>query len=99
MRKLFPLIILLLSTIAFAQEPKKVDASKPPVPIAITQEMKDAVDGADRVIEMAQLKKTNLILRLRLILKVPNDYEWSDEKHSFFPPAVSEKPPAAPKDK
>lgn len=108
MRKLILLILLILPATALGQEPKGKEAStpKPPavvkaeqpkLPIAITQEMTTAVDNANREVETAQLKKENLILRLRLLLKVPNEWAWDEVKRSFNPPV--EQPITTPKDK
>lgn len=108
MRKLFLLILLIMPAATLAQEakgkepispkpPAVVKAEQPKLPIAITQEMMTAVDNANREVETAQLKKENLILRLRLLLKVPNEWGWDEVKRNFSPPV--EPPAITPKDK
>lgn len=80
------LITISLSTIG--QVPK--DNSIEPKPIEIQQEMQEPIRSLNRDIELAQVKKQNIILQLRLILKVPNDYLYDEPSMSFKP---SPKPP------
>lgn len=82
------LVIALLTIPVFGQASKdspvvdKVEQK----PIEIQPEMQEPIRNANRDIELAQLKKTNIILQLRLILKIPNDYNYDENSMSFKPP-------------
>jgi len=75
----------------FADEPK------PLLPIEIQQDMKEPIQQANKDIELANVKKTNIILQLRLILKVPNEYSWNENLMRFDPPVKKEEPKSPPK--
>jgi len=72
-------------------------------PIEMPPEYKDAFAQINQGVEVAQLRKENFILQLRLVLKVPNEYVWDEPSRSFRPapkpPAVAPAPPAQKKEK
>lgn len=52
-------------------------------PILISDELKPVLENANKELEISRLKKENIILQLRLILKVPNDYIFDEQTMSF----------------
>ena len=80
MKKLL-LLFILLSIPVFSQD-TKIESK----PIEIQSNMQEPIRAANKDIELAQLKKDNIILQLRLILKVPNDFQWDERTFSFIPP-------------
>lgn len=80
-------IAILILALAPIQKP---DVS-PPVPITINANLKAALDGANKTLRIAQLEKSNLILQMRLILHIPNEYEWDEAGEQFTPPKTNEK--------
>ena len=67
------------------------------MPIEIPLQTREALATINQAIEVAQLRKQNYLLQLRLVLKVPNEYEWEEDAKAFKPPKAAEvKPPAKP---
>jgi hypothetical protein len=55
-----------------------------------------ALKEAQGDLDLAQLRYDNVLLRLRLALKVPNDYRWDRETRSFVAPQPLAMPSAKP---
>jgi|SRR3977135_2312755 len=99
MSKILSIVVLmgLLTISVFAQEPKAIEDSMKAtkaitlIPISIPTEMKDALAQVNQSLELARLKKENVILQLRLLLKVPNEFIYSESSMSFDPPKESPK--------
>jgi hypothetical protein len=68
-----------------------------PQPIAVPQDRLPAVLQAEYAVVLAVKDRDNLILQLRLLLHVPNDYTWDVNGLRFIPPAPPDagKPDAA----
>lgn len=80
------LVLLTISISILGQSPSPPIIVESLKPIEIQLDMQEPIRNANRDIELATLKKNNLILQLRLILKVPNDYSWDENSMSFRPP-------------
>jgi hypothetical protein len=61
-----------------------------PQPIAVPQDRLPAVLQAEYAVVLAVKDRDNLILQLRLLLHVPNDYTWDANGLRFIPPAPAE---------
>jgi hypothetical protein len=62
----------------------------PPQPIPVPQDRLPAVLQAEYAVVVAVKDRDNLILQLRLLLHVPNDYTWDANGLRFIPPAPAE---------
>lgn len=89
-------IILSIRLVTIADDNPKTIHS----PVEIPTNVQDLIKQANKDVEIAQLKKDNLILQVRLLLKVPNDYSYDESNAKFMPPKPSElklEPKANPK--
>jgi len=69
-----------------------------PQPISVPQDRLPAVLQAEYAVVVAVKDRDNLILQLRLMLHVPNDYTWDVSGLRFIPPAAADQAkPEAPK--
>ena len=89
------LTLCLLAITMFAQEKAIPTPKVEPKPslsiIEIPSQMQEAIKAVNKDLELAQLKKDNVILQLRLILKVPNEFSWDESSMSFKPPKEEKK--------
>ena len=67
-------------------------------PIALPSDLQITVRNADLEIQNAQLKRANLDLQMRLLLKVPNEYQFNERTMQYEPPPKPPKKPDARKD-
>lgn len=85
-------ILLLLTTSAFAQDKAPSDAKLlASIAVKDNANLASALKSRKDALRIAQLEKENLILTARLILHVPNDWEWDDVTEAFNPPKANEK--------
>lgn len=89
MKRAFALI-LCLSSLIFAQQPSSLPPPKPLV-VSVPAELKGSLKAVNDELQIAQLRKANLILQLRLVLSIPNDYVWDDAAETFVAPKKEEK--------
>ncbi len=75
-----------------ATSPNTVNVKPEPSPIPLPKELQEPVKTINKEIEIAQLKKENIILQLRLLLTIPNDYQWDEVSLSFKPPPKKDMP-------
>ena len=84
------LTLCFLAITMFAQEKAistpKVDPKPLLSAIEVPSQMQEAIRAVNKDLEVAQLKKDNVILQLRLILKIPNEFSWDESSMSFKPP-------------
>ena len=89
------LTLCFLAITMFAQEKvistPKVDPKPLLSAIEVPSQMQEAIRAVNKDLEVAQLKKDNVILQLRLILKVPNEFSWDESSMSFKPPKEEKK--------
>ena len=85
--------LLLVAVIAFSgafvidQHPQSnVDAVAAPIPVPTELQM--TIRNADLELQNAQLKRANLDLQVRLLLKVPNEYQFNEKVMQYEPPAA-----------
>jgi len=58
---------------------------------------KSALAQVEKDLALAQARYDNVVLKLRLALGVPNDYEWDGTSQSFLPPKPAPSPSPSPK--
>ena len=84
-------LVLALGIAALANDTfQEAKTETSPAPIAIPSDLQMTVRNADLEIQNAQLKRANLDLQMRLLLKVPNEYQFNERTMQYEPPA---KPP------
>ena len=93
-----PLAATPLAATPLAATPLAAGTTNPPLqPIAVPQDRLPAVLQAEYAVVVAVKDRDNLILQLRLLLHVPNDYTWDVNGLRFIPPTPPDagKPDAA----
>jgi hypothetical protein len=74
-----------------AATPLAAETTNPvPQPIAVPQDRLPAVLQAEYAVVVAVKDRDNLVLQLRLMLHVPNDYTWDVNGLRFIPPTPAE---------
>lgn len=91
-----------LYLVTLAQQPSMSPTLAPVVvkAVELDPQAREIIIQANRELELARLKKENIILQLRLLLKVPNEFQWDEKAMSFVPPSsppASDKKPMSPK--
>lgn len=93
------MIVIILAIILITNLPITIADDKPKPassPIAIPSNVQELIKQANRDIEIAQLKKDNLVLQIRLLLTVPNNYSYDEANAKFNPPLPEPKKDSKP---